>query len=79
MVSNPMSDTENEVRKTDLDESQLTDRELKIAQVAARIAVREMTDEFYKNVGKNVVQRFLVLVGALVVGFLAGKGFIKLD
>lgn len=74
-----MSDTENEVRKTDLDESQLTDRELKIAQVAARIAVREMTDEFYKNVGKNVVQRFLVLVGAIVVGFLAGKGFIKLD
>lgn len=74
-----MSEQATDVRKTDLDESQLTDRELKIAQVAARIAVREMTDEFYKNVGKNVVQRFLVLVGAVVVGFLAGKGFIKLD
>ncbi|MFM1990197.1 MAG: hypothetical protein RJA99_3154 [Pseudomonadota bacterium] len=57
---------------------ELTDRELAIAERAADIAVKRMMDEFYKGVGKSVVQRFLVILGAVVIAFAAGKGWISL-
>jgi hypothetical protein len=53
---------------------ELTDRERLIAKEAARIAIEELSDEFYKKVGRTFIEKFLVLVGALVVGFLVGKG-----
>lgn len=56
-------------------EDELTDREMLIAQEAARIAVREITDKFYRDVGKGVVHKFLIILGALFVGFGAAKGW----
>lgn len=55
----------------------LTERERMIAEEAARLAVEKLTEDFYKQVGKNVVNKFFIVIGALAVGFLAGKGFIK--
>ena len=54
----------------------LTDREMLIAQKAAEIAVKRMQDEFYKQVGKGVVTKFFVVVGAALVGWLTAKGFV---
>ena len=54
----------------------LTDREKLIAKEAARLAIDELTGEFYKKVGKTVVEKLLIWVGALVVGFVLGKGWI---
>lgn len=48
-----------------------------IAEEAARLAVEKLTEDFYKQVGKNVVNKFFIVIGALAVGFLVGKGFIK--
>jgi hypothetical protein len=53
---------------------ELTDRERLIAKEAARIAIEELSDEFYKKVGKTFIEKILLLVGALVVGFFVGKG-----
>jgi tetrahydromethanopterin S-methyltransferase subunit G len=55
---------------------ELTDRERLIAKEAAKIALEEMSSEFYKKVGKTVVEKILILVGLLVVGFVFGKGWI---
>ena len=52
----------------------LTERERLIAKEAARLALDEMTDEFYKKVGKTIVEKALIWLGALVVGFVLGKG-----
>mgnify|MGYP003346073347 CR=1 FL=1 len=54
----------------------LTERERLIAKEAARLALDEMTDEFYKKVGKTVVEKALIWLGALFVGFVLGKGWI---
>ena len=54
----------------------LTERERLIAKEAARLALDEMTDEFYKKVGKTIVEKALIWLGALVVGFVLGKGWI---
>jgi hypothetical protein len=35
-----------------------------------------MSSEFYKKIGKTVVEKFLIGVGLLVVGFFVGKGWI---
>lgn len=59
-----------------MSEIELTDRELLIAQKAAEMAVKQMTDEFYKTVGKNVVNRWLILIGAIVVAYATGKGWV---
>lgn len=56
---------------------QLTDRELAIAKEAARIAVSELSDEFYKQVGKTVVTKVLVWIGIACVSFAIGKGWIS--
>jgi len=55
---------------------ELTDRERLIAKEAAKLAIEEMSSEFYKKVGKTVVEKFLIGVGLLVVGFFVGKGWI---
>ena len=55
---------------------ELTKRELAIAEEAARIAVRSITDDFYKGVGRTVIQRFLIVIGAIAVGWAVGKGYV---
>lgn len=61
-----------------IDAGDLTEREIKIAQLAAKLAVQDMTDQFYKGVGRTVIQRFLIIVGAVAAGFFAGRGWPKL-
>lgn len=55
---------------------ELTEREKLIAKEAAKLALEELSSEFYKKVGKTVVEKFLIGVGILAVGFFAGKGWI---
>jgi hypothetical protein len=59
------------------EEMQLTEREMLIAKTAAKMAVKEIQDTFYKEVGKGVVTKLLVWIGLATVAFLAGKGYIK--
>jgi hypothetical protein len=59
-----------------MSEITLTDREEAIARKAAKLAIEEMSGEFYKKVGKTVVEKVLIWVGMLVVGFVIGKGWI---
>ena len=54
----------------------LTAREEEIAKRAAKLAIEEMSNEFYKKVGKTVVEKALIWLGALFVGFVIGKGWI---
>ena len=54
----------------------LTDREEAIARKAAKLALEEMSSEFYKKVGKTVVEKALIWIGLVVVGFVVGKGWI---
>ena len=54
----------------------LTEREEAIARRASKLAVEEMSGEFYKKVGKTVVEKALIWIGMLVVGFVIGKGWI---
>lgn len=63
----------------------LTERELAIARVAAKMAaeeaakhaVKQMTDHFYKEVGRTFIQKFLIIVGAFAVGVGTALGWIK--
>jgi hypothetical protein len=55
---------------------QLTERERAIAKEAAKIAIEEMSSEFYKKVGKTVVEKALIWIGLFVVGLVIGKGWI---
>jgi hypothetical protein len=55
---------------------ELTEREEAIAKRAAKLAIDEMSNEFYKKVGKTVVEKALIWIGALFVGFVIGKGWI---
>jgi hypothetical protein len=55
---------------------ELTERERAIAKEAARIAIEEMSSEFYKKVGKTVVEKALIWIGLFVVGLVIGKGWI---
>ena len=54
----------------------LTDREEAIARKAAKLALEELSGEFYKKVGKTVVEKALIWIGLLVVGFVVGKGWV---
>lgn len=56
--------------------SRLSERELLIAKEAARIAVQEIQDEFYKQVGRGIVSKLLIWIGLAAVAFSAGKGWI---
>jgi len=55
---------------------ELTEREQAIAKEAAKIAIEELAGEFYKQVGKTVINKILIWIGAIVVGFAFGKGWI---
>lgn len=57
--------------------NQLSEREMLIAKEAAKIAVKEIQDSFYKEIGKGVITRLFVWIGLATVAFLAGKGYIK--
>ena len=59
-----------------MSEITLTEREEEIAKRAAKLAIEEMSGEFYKKVGKTVVEKALIWIGMLVVGFVIGKGWI---
>ena len=43
---------------------------------AAKLALEELSGEFYKRVGKTVVEKVLIWIGMLAVGFVVGKGWI---
>jgi hypothetical protein len=58
------------------EETELTDREKAVAKAAAKLAVAEMAAEFYRQVGKTVVNRILVVLGVAFVAFAYGKGWI---
>lgn len=55
---------------------ELTERERAIAKEAAKLALEELSSEFYKRVGKTVVDKILIGLGVLAVGFVLGKGWI---
>ncbi len=55
---------------------ELTERERLIAKEAAKIAIEEMSSEFYKKIGKTVVEKALIWIGLFVVGLVIGKGWI---
>jgi hypothetical protein len=55
---------------------QLTERERMIAKEAAKLAIEEMSSEFYKKVGKTIVEKVFIFIGLLVVGFVLGKGWV---
>ena len=55
---------------------QLTERERMIAKEAAKLALEELSGEFYKKVGKTVVEKVLIWIGLLAVGFVVGKGWL---
>lgn len=59
-----------------MSEIELTERELLVARTAAKLAVEEMTNEIYRQVGKSVLTRIFVWVGAVAVGFAVAKGWI---
>ncbi len=63
------------------DFSPLTDAQIeKIAEKAADKAVSKLTDRVYRDVGKNVVQKFIWLVGVVSVAlffWLQSKGLVK--
>lgn len=54
----------------------LTERELAIAKAAAHIAIQELTDQFYQQVGKTMVTKALIWIGAIAIGFGLAKGWI---
>ncbi len=59
----------------------LTPRELAIAKRAAKMAVEDLSDEFYRQIGKTIVLRVLTWIGMLTVAaimYAAGRGWITL-
>jgi hypothetical protein len=59
------------------DEIELSPREMAIARKAADLAVEKMQNDFYAHVGKSVIKRGVILLGAIAVGVAAGKGWIN--
>lgn len=61
--------------------SPLTEAQIEeIAERAANKAVAKLTDQVYREVGKNVIQKFTYIVGAIAVAlflWLQTKGIIK--
>jgi hypothetical protein len=55
-------------------EIELTDRERLVAKEAAKLALEELSSEFYKKVGKSVVEKVLIWIVLLAAGYFAGKG-----
>lgn len=63
-------------RAAELAISTLREDQHKIAEQAASIAVQRLSDEFYRSIGKNVIQRWLIWIGLLAAGFAGGKGWL---
>lgn len=59
-------------------EAKLSEREMLIAREAARMAVKDITDGFYRDVGKTLVSKVLIWLGVAAVAFAAGRGWLKL-
>lgn len=62
-------------------ELELTDREMAIATMAAKMAVEDLSAQFYQQVGKTVVQKLLTWIGWLSFAFFtyaAGAGYLKI-
>lgn len=61
--------------------SPLTEAQIEeIAERAANKAVAKLTDNVYREIGKNVLQKFIYVVGAIAVAlflWLQSKGLIK--
>lgn len=61
---------------------EFSEREIKLmrkaAELGAEAAIDKVAERFYKQVGKGVVHRLLVWLGAIVVAYLAGKGWLNL-
>lgn len=55
---------------------ELTERERLIAKEAAKIAIEEMSSEFYKKIGKTLVEKIFIWIGLFFVGLVVGKGWI---
>jgi hypothetical protein len=60
----------------DMSNIELTERERAIAKEAAKLAIEEMSSEFYKKVGKTIVEKAFIFIGLLAVGFVVGKGWV---
>jgi len=56
--------------------NQLTEREEAIASRAAELAVAKMTNQFFQEVGRTVVSRWLIIIGGMTVAYFFGKGWI---
>lgn len=56
-----------------MEQIELTERERLIAKEAAKIAIEELSDEFYKKVGKTIIEKGLIILGAVVVAVIVGK------
>lgn len=65
-----------EPERSPLDD-ELSQRELAIANVAAKLAVAQIQNDFYADVGRTVVTRGLIAIGMIVVAFALGKGWIS--
>jgi hypothetical protein len=59
-----------------MEKIELTEREHLIAKEAAKLALEELSGEFYKRVGKTIVEKVLIWIGMLGVGYVFGKGWI---
>jgi hypothetical protein len=55
------------IQDSGMDDLKLTEREMLIAEKAAELAVKKMQDEFYKTVGKSVIEKVFIVIGALTV------------
>lgn len=55
---------------------ELTERERLIAKEAAKLALEELSSEFYKKVGRTVVDKIFIGLGILAFGFVMGKGWL---
>lgn len=64
------------LRPDGMSEIELTEREPLVARKAAKLAVEEMTNEICRQVGKSVLTRIFVWVGAVAVGIAVAKGWI---
>ncbi len=56
---------------------ELSEREMLIAKRIAQITIEELANQFYQKLGKNVVSRILVLLGAGALGMGLAKGWIS--
>lgn len=51
---------------------ELKGRESEIAKAAAQVVI----DDFHKSVGRSIINKWVIVIGAIGVGFMQGKGYI---